>query len=420
MAQETAEKMQDTKPGEDATENQGRVLEGIRVLDIGTMVAGPVSATLLGEFGAEVIKIEKPDGGDSTRNVGPYVEGESLWWQVEGRNKKSLTLDLRKPEGQNILREMVKKCDVLIENFRPGTLSRWGLDYEELSAINPRIVMCSVSGFGQTGPYSQRAGYDRIGLAFGGLMHITGYPDRPPIRPGTATADYQSALFAALGVMLALYARDAGGAKGKGQHIDLALYESVFRFTDILATAYDKFGVVRERQGNLHFAAAPGEHFEMADGRFLILTCSSDGVFRRICEAIGQPELVTDERFRTHDARWKRIAEINGILADWVRSHDPVHVTEALDAAGTPYTVALTIEDIFKDPQYAARENIAEITHATMGKLRMPGVVPKLSLTPGGITAPGPGLGEHTDALLRGLLGLSDESIAALRSNGIV
>ncbi len=420
MAQETAEKMQDTKPGEDATENQGRVLEGIRVLDIGTMVAGPVSATLLGEFGAEVIKIEKPDGGDSTRNVGPYVEGESLWWQVEGRNKKSLTLDLRKPEGQNILREMVKKSDVLIENFRPGTLSRWGLDYDELSAINPRIVMCSVSGFGQTGPYSERAGYDRIGLAFGGLMHITGYPDRPPIRPGTATADYQSALFAALGVMLALYARDAGGAKGKGQHIDLALYESVFRFTDILATAYDKFGVVRERQGNLHFAAAPGEHFEMADGRFLILTCSSDGVFRRICEAIEQPELVTDERFRTHDARWKRIAEINGILADWVRSHDPVHVTEALDAAGTPYTVALTIEDIFKDPQYAARENIAEITHATMGKLRMPAVVPKLSLTPGGITAPGPGLGEHTDALLRGLLGLSDESIVALRSNGIV
>lgn len=420
MTQQSAGSQQYDASGDLGAHASVGVLKGVRVLDIGTMVAGPVAATLLGEFGAEVIKIEKPNGGDSTRNVGPYVEGESLWWQVEGRNKKSLTLDLRKPEGQQILRQLVEQSDILIENFRPGTLSRWGIDYDELSTINPKLVMCSISGFGQTGPYSQRAGYDRIGQAFGGLMHITGYPDRPPIRPGTAVADYQSALFAALGVMFALYARDAGGANGRGQHIDLALYESVFRFTDILAPAYDKLGIVRERQGNLHFAAAPGDHFEMSDGRFLILTCSSDGVFRRICEAIEQPELALDERFRTHDARWKRIAEINGIVAEWVRSASPEHVTKALDRAGAPYTIALTIADIFEDPHYAARQSIAEVIHAKMGTLRMPAVVPKLSLTPGSIAAPGPDLGEHTEVLLRQILGLSDEAIASMRSNGIV
>ena len=420
MPDTTADASRKEEPADAGARDRLPALQGVRVLDIGTMVAGPVAATLLGEFGAEVIKIEKPDGGDSTRNVGPYVEGQSLWWQVEGRNKKSLTLDLRKPEGQQVLRGLVERSDVLIENFRPGTLLRWGLGYDDLSRLNPGLVMCSVSGFGQTGPYSQRAGYDRIGQAFGGLMHITGYPDRPPIRPGTAMADYQSALFAALGVMLALYARDAGGAQGRGQHIDLALYESVFRFTDILAPAFDKLGIVRERQGNLHFAAAPGEHFEMADGRFLILTCSSDGVFRRICEALGQPGLAMDERFRTHDARWKRIAEINGIVAEWVRGNEPAHVTAALDRAGAPYTVALTIADIFADPQYAARQSIAEIVHATMGTLRMPAVVPKLSLTPGAIATPGPDLGQHTDTILQEVLDLSGEDISQLRANGIV
>lgn len=396
------------------------VLDGIRVLDIGTMVAGPVAATLLAEFGAEVIKIEKPDGGDSTRAVGPFCEGGSLWWQVEGHNKKSVTLDLRKPRGQELLLDLARGSDVLIENFRPGTLERWGIGPEQMQKVNPGLIVCRVSGFGQTGPYRERAGYDRIGQAFGGLMHITGYPDRAPIRPGTAIADYQSALFAAFGTLLALFARDTGRTGGKGQEIDLALYESIFRFTDILVPAFDKFGMVRQRQGNLHFAAAPGEHFRMKDDRYLILTCSSDGVFARICKAMGRPELAQDERFRNHEGRWKHIGDLNGMIADWVAATEPAELLPALDGAGAPYTVALTIADIFADPQYAARENIVSVPHPAMGEVKMPGVVPKLSLTPGAITTPGPSLGEHTDEVLRSLLGLSDADLATLRADGII
>jgi len=396
------------------------VLDGIRVLDIGTMVAGPVAATLLAEFGADVIKIEKPEGGDSTRAVGPFCEGGSLWWQVEGHNKKSVTLDLRRKRGQEILLDLASKCDVLIENFRPGTLERWGIGPQEMQAVNPGLIICRVSGFGQTGPYRERAGYDRIGQAFGGLMHITGYPDRAPIRPGTAIADYQSALFAAFGTLLALYARDTDRTGGKGQEIDLALYESIFRFTDIMVPAFDKFGLVRQRQGNLHFAAAPGEHFRMKDDRYLVMTCSSDGVFARICKAMGRPEMAQDERFRNHEGRWKHITELNAMIADWVAATDAAELLPALDQAGAPYTVALTIADIFADPQYAARENIVSVPHPAMGEVKMPGVVPKLSLTPGAITSPGPSLGQHTDEVLRNMLGLSDADLAALRENGII
>ena len=393
-------------------------LAGVRVLDLGTMIAGPVAATLLGDFGAEVIKIEQPKGGDPIRSNGPQVEGEGLWWNVEGRNKRSVTLDLRQPEGQRILRELAAKADVLVENFRPGTLDRWNISYEALRAINPRLVMLSVSGYGQTGPYAPRAAYDRIGLAFAGLLHVTGYPDRPPLRPGTAMADYQSAILGAFAVMVALFHRDARG--GTGQHVDASLFESIFRFTDVLVTAYDKMGISRERRGNLHFAAAPGEHFETSDGRYLVITVSSDGIFRRLCDAMGQPELTDDERFSSHNVRWQNIEAINGIVGKWIKTSPVSEVTAALDAKGLAYSLVYSAADIVADPHYAARGSIATIDHPRIGPIKGQAPQPHLSGTPAPPLRAAPSLGEDTDAVLRGLLGLSTEDVTRLRAEGIV
>lgn len=301
-------------------------LANLKVLDLGTMIAGPVACTLLADFGAEVIKVERPGAGDPLRHIGPFVEDESLYWNVEARNKKSITLDLRKPEGQALARQLATKVDVVVENFRPGTLAAWGLDYAALAAVNPKLVMLSISGFGQTGPYAQRAAFDRIALAFSGVLHISGFPDRPPVRPGITLADYQAALFGAYAVMMAVYHRDANG--GTGQHIDLGLYESVFRFTDTLAPAYDRLGHVRQRQGNLAAAAAPGDVFESSDGRYLVLTMSNDAMFDRLCTAMGKPAMAHEPRYATHRQRWNHVAELNGIVAEWIRSL-PVATLEA-------------------------------------------------------------------------------------------
>lgn len=392
-------------------------LSGIRVLDLGTMVAGPVAATLLGDFGAEVIKIEQPKSGDPIRTNGPAVDGESLWWNVEGRNKKSVTLDLRKPEGQSVLKQLAAKADVLVENFRPGTMDRWSIGYQVLRKVNPRLIMLSISGYGQTGPYAQRAAYDRIALAFSGFLNITGEPDRPPLRPGTAMADYQSAVLGAFSVMMALYHRDACG--GNGQQIDLSLYESVFRFTDVLITAYDKLGLVRERRGNLHFAAAPGEHFETTDGRYLVLTVSSDGLFRRLCEAIGRPELPNDPRFSSHANRWQNIIEINELVGTWIKSRPTQDICEALDRHGLAYSIVYTPADILADPHYAARSSVATVETPRIGPLKMPAPQPRLSETPARAIEPAHALGEDTEAVLLGC-GLSVEEISRMRRQGIV
>jgi crotonobetainyl-CoA:carnitine CoA-transferase CaiB-like acyl-CoA transferase len=398
--------------------NAKGLLDGIRVLDLGTMIAGPVAATLLGDFGAEVIKVEQPQGGDTIRSNGPICEGQSLWWHVEGRNKRSITLDLRVPEGQALLRRLVAKADVLVENFRPGTLERWGLGYAALQAANPNLVMLSVSGYGQTGPNAQRAAYDRIALAFAGFLHITGEADGPPLRPGTAVADYLGALMGAFAVMLALYHRDARG--GQGQHIDLALFEAVFRFSDVLITAYDKLGVVRERRGNLHFAAAPGNHFRTQDGRYLVLTVSNDGIFRRLCEAMQTPELLADPRFGSHALRWQHIEAINARVGEWIAGRPVDEVCARLDAHGLAYSLVYTAADIAVDPHYAARETIATVATRVLGDLKMPAPQPRLSATPAGPLRPAPDLGQDTDAVLSDLLGLGREAIDRLRSAGVV
>jgi len=393
-------------------------LAGIKVLDLGTMIAGPVAGTLMADFGAEVIKVEQPGVGDTIRGVGPFSKGESLWWNVDGRNKKSITLDLRQARGQEILRKLVKEVDVVVENFRPGTLEKWNLDYENLSGVNPRLIMLSVSGFGQSGPLANRAGYDRIGLAFSGVMGMTGFADRPPVRVGTSIADYSTALMGAFSVMMALYYRDVRG--GEGQQIDLALYESMFRFSDSMVAAFDQLGLIRERTGNVHFGAAPGSTFETSDGRYTIMTISGDTLFRRLCMAMEKQEMTDDPRYANHELRFGHIEELNQIVADWMKNTPAQQVHEALQANGIPFSTVLTVEDIAKHPQYKARENIVTIEHPKLGPLRMQGIVPKMSRTPGKISSAAPAVGEHNQELYRRLLGYGMSELEQLRTERVI
>lgn len=397
-------------------QDRGGPLAGIRVIELGTMIAGPVAATLLGDFGAEVIKIEPPGVGDPIRHSGPFVGEESLYWNVEGRSKRSVTLDLRLPEGQAVLRALVLHADVLVENFRPGTMERWGLDYARLRECNPRLIMLSTSGFGQTGPNAARPAYDRISLAFAGFLNMTGYADRAPIRPGTALADYQAALLGAFSLMIALYDRDRAG--GTGQQIDLSLFEAVFRFTDVMITAYDKLGTPRNRSGNRHFAASPGDHYLSADNKYVAMTVAANNVFRRLCEAIGRAELADDERFSSHIKRVENFDAINGIMIDWFLARSAARATAALEQFGVPHSLIFTPADIAIDPHYAARGAIAELDHPVIGKLRLPAIQPHFSSGPAPEMRPAPALGADTEAVLADILGMSSDEIVSLRACG--
>jgi crotonobetainyl-CoA:carnitine CoA-transferase CaiB-like acyl-CoA transferase len=392
-------------------------LQGLRILDLGTMIAGPVACTVLADFGAEVIKIEEPRAGDTLRQIGPFAEGESLYWNVEARNKKSVTLDLKQPAGRELMLRLVAQADAVVENFRPGVMARLGLAYEDLRRVNPRIVLLSVSGFGQTGPYAQRAGYDRIAQAFGGLLHVTGFADRPPVRPGVSIADYQTALFGALSLMMALHHRDARG--GPGQHIDLALYESVYRFTDVITAAYDRLGQVRERQGNLGIAGAPGDHFPTSDGRYLVLTISNDPMFRKLCAAMGRIDLADSPQYATHALRWQHIVDINRIVGDWILSQQVDALCRALDGFGLAYSLILSIDEICADPHYQARESIQTVAHPRLGTLRMQGVGPRFSATPAAALRAAPCLGQDNREVLGGL-GVDDAMLARLERDGVI
>lgn len=393
-------------------------LAGIRVLELGTMIAGPVVATLLSDFGAEVIKVEQPGGGDPIRQIGPFCKGEGLWWNVEGRNKKSVTLDLHHSDGQALLRRMVRQADVLVENFRPGTMARWNLGWEDLKQENPALVMVSVSGYGQSGPYSPRPAFDRIALAFSGMLNITGFPDRAPVRPGVAMADYQAALFGAFAAMIALFHREARG--GTGQHVDVSLYESVFRFTDIMVTAADKIGVKRTRRGNLHFAAAPGDHFETCDGRHIVITVSNNALFVKLCHAMGQPTLAADERFCTHDVRWKHIEEINGIVGAWIKSMPVTDVLGILEKSALPHSLVFSVDDILADPHYAERGSIATLEHPRIGPLKMPAASPRFSAMSARDMQAAPELGQHNTEVYAGLMGLDAQALRDMQANGVI
>jgi crotonobetainyl-CoA:carnitine CoA-transferase CaiB-like acyl-CoA transferase len=394
------------------------LLSGLRILDLGTMVAGPVACTLFGDFGAEVIKVEVPRRGDTVRDLGPFVDGKCLYWSVEARNKKSITLDLRQPEGRELLLDLIMQADAVVENFRPGTLEKWGLGYEVMRERNPNLVLLRISGFGQTGPYRERAGYDRIALAFGGLMGITGHADRPPVRIGTSIADYQSAILGAFALMMAIYHRDLHG--GGGQEIDLAMYESIIRFTEVLVPEYDRTGVVRERSGNKHFAAAPGEHFRTSDGRYLILTISADAGFHRLCKAMGRDDWASDPRLATHGKRWAHVDELNHALAEWIAAQPVDQLCRTLDEAKLAYSFIYSVADIMNDPHYQARGTITTVHDPQIGPVRMAGVVPKFSGTPEKPIESAPDLGQHNEEIYGELLGLSAERIAALSQAGVL
>jgi crotonobetainyl-CoA:carnitine CoA-transferase CaiB-like acyl-CoA transferase len=393
-------------------------LAGIRILDLGTRIAAPFAATLLADFGAEVIKVELPGRGDFMRGIGPFADGYSLWWAVEGRGKKSITLDLRKLAGQELLKRLVAVSDVAVENFQPGTLEQWGLGYETLRAIQPGLILTRASVYGQSGPYRDRPGLDRNGIGFGGLLYITGYRDRPPVRPGIIISDYLTGVFNAFAIMMALYQRDVH--RGGGQWVDLSLYESVFRILEHTVTAYDRLGVVRERDGNRLRNSAPLDNWETKDGEFVCIVAAGDGLFPRLAHAMGRDDLLRDARFATFEARVQHADEINAIVGEWVLQHTAAEIEATLVAQQVPVTRAHSIADIFADPHYAARADIVSVDDPTIGPLRMQAVYPRLSATPGRIQRGAPKLGEHNAEIYGELLGLTAQEIDALRADAVI
>jgi len=393
-------------------------LAGLRVLDLATFLAAPFCATLLADFGAEVIKVELPGEGDSLRALGRRKGHSSLYWAQEARNKLAITCNLRVPEGQEIVRGLVKHCDILLENFRPGTLERWGLGYEELRAINPGLIMARISAYGQTGPLSPRPGFGRIALAFAGLSYITGEPDGPPLTPGSPTiADYVAGLFAAFGVLAAKQYRDR---TGEGQVVDVALYESVFRILEDAAITYDAFGVVRERMGRAMHSAVPHSHYPTADGKWVAIACTNDRMWQRLARAMGRPELGTDPRYATMERRVAERATVDGWVEAWTRSLPLKQLLSILDAEEVPAGPIYSIADIFEDRHYRERGTITEVHDPDLGTVRMPGVLPRLSRTPGRIRHLGRPLGADTDRVLRELLGYDEATIADLRTRGVI
>jgi crotonobetainyl-CoA:carnitine CoA-transferase CaiB-like acyl-CoA transferase len=391
-------------------------LQGIRVLELAQVVAGPFCGTLMAEFGAEVIKTEMPGRGDDLRRLGPSEEGCSYWFAVDNRNKKLMTLDLHVAKGQDIVRKLVAKCDVVLENFRPGVLERWGLGWEALHAINPRLVMARITAFGQTGPLNQGPGYAAIGSAFGGTWYVNGSADRPPARPTPVYPDYMTGLFTAFGVMAALRHRDA---TGEGQWIDAALYESAFRVMEFTATMYGRQGIVRER-GGLQHAGWPGGAFETQDGKWIVFTAPAQHLFQRLCAMIGQPDLPRDPRFASAAERPKNIGAILELMTRWFSARPFDKAMAELKASDIPHSPIMSMADIFADPHYRARQMLIDVPAEGLGHLLQPGVVPRLSLTPGRVTHAGAALGRHTDEILSGVLGLTADEIVSLRAERVV
>ncbi len=393
-------------------------LQGLRVLDLATFIAAPFCATLMSEFGAEVIKVEMPGQGDPLRQLGEKHNGVGLMWAQEDRNKKGITCDLRNPRGQEIIKELVKQSDVLVENFRPGTIERWNLGYDVLEEVNPRLVMVRISAYGQTGPYRHKAGFGRVAQAFGGLTYLAGYPDLPPVNPGSATiADYLAGLFAAFSTMVALEERHR---TGKGQCIDISLFEGIFRIMDNLASAYDKLGIVRERIGTGTAHTVPHNHYPTRDGKWVAIACTSDRIFRRLAKAMGQEELGEDPRYSTGAARVQHREEVDGMVSEFTSSYDMDDLTDLLDTEEVPVGAINNIADIFQNPQFQARGSIIEVDDPVLGTVKMPGVVPRLSRTPGQVEHLAPSLGQHNDEIYGGLLGYGPEKIASLKEEGVI
>src|SRR6478672_4242081 len=385
-------------------------LDGLKVLDLGTRIAAPFCAGLLGEQGAEVIKIEQPGTGDFMREIGPFTEeGYSLFWAVEGRGRRSVTLNLRTPRGQELFRSLAATADVVVENFRPGTLERWNI---APGALDPRLVVVRISSFGQDGPNSHRPGLDRVGIGYGGLLHLTGYPDRPPVRVGVTISDYLTGVFAAHAAVAALYARDARG--GDGVVIDAALYGAVLRVLEWTLAAYDRLGIVRSREGNRLANSAPLDNYPTADGKYVCIVAGSDANFSRLCKAMGQPELIDDPRFAKLADRAARSDEINNLVADWTRSLPATEVEAACVEHDVPVATAYSAVDIFGDPHVAARGDLVTVDDPVIGAVRQQAPFPRFVGTQPVAPSGAPRLGEHTREVLSSLLDLSDADLDRL------
>jgi len=391
-------------------------LQGIRVLELGSLIAGPFCAKTLADFGAEVIKVEPPGDGDPLRRWRRMRNGVSLWWHVQSRNKKSITLDLRKPEGQAVVRRLARASDVMIENFRPGALERWNLGWDVLKAENPKLILVRISGYGQTGPYRARPGFAAIAEAFGGLRYVTGFPDRPPVRPNLSIGDTLASLHGVIGALLALHHLKNGG---QGQVIDVALYESVFNVMESLLPEYDAQGVVRERSGSALPGIAPSNLYPCNDGSYVLIAGNADSLYQRLMTAIGREDLRDDPGLARNDGRAARMGEIDDAIAAWTVERTQDAVLAAMDKAEVPAGRIYSAADIAADPHYAARGMIESIVAADGEPLKVPGIVPKLSATPGAIRSTAPALGEHTDEVLRGA-GYADAEIAELREKKIL
>jgi succinyl-CoA:(S)-malate CoA-transferase subunit A len=405
----------------DANAEEGPLpLSGVRVLDLGTFLAGPHAASIFGEFGAEVLKIEHPVAGEPMRAFGSPTArpGQTLAFLTEARNRKSVTLDLRQAEGRALFLRLIEKSDVLIENFRPGTLEDWGLSWEVLREANPGLVFLRVSGYGQTGPYRKRSGFAHVAHAYSGLSYLAGFPGETPVVPGTAPlGDYISGLYGAIGILLALRHREK---TGRGQIIDVAIFEALFRTLDELAAAYGLFGTIREREGAGSFVAVPHGHFRCRDDKWVAIACTTDRMFERLAEAMGRPELADEDMYGIQKNRLAARPAVNAMIEAWVASKDRVDIMQRCLDAQVPAGNVNSIEDIFQDEHFKARGTLASVDVPGIGEVVVPGVLPHLSRTPGRISGLGPPLGNATTEVLRDLLGLLDDEIEALRESRVI
>jgi crotonobetainyl-CoA:carnitine CoA-transferase CaiB-like acyl-CoA transferase len=398
-----------------------RPLEGLRVLELGSLIAGPFATRIMAEFGAEVIKVERPGAGDPLR-VWRYVDPRtetSLWWALQSRNKKLVTLNVGHQDGQALAKRLAAEADILVENFKPGTLEKLGLGWDALHELNPRLILVRVSGYGQTGPYKDRPGFANIGEAMGGIRYVTGEPGRAPVRSGISLGDSLASLYAVIGALIAVHARDVLG-RGEGQVVDVALYEAVFNLMESMVPEFDVAGIVRERTGSSLPGITPSNTYCSGDGSYVAIGGNSDAIFKRLMKAIGRPELGEVPRYRTNADRTEHAEELDTLIEEWVQLHPTGEILRILDEAAVPVGPIYSVDDIVEDEQYHAREMLLETEIEGIGPVKMPGLVPKLSETPGGVEWYGGLLGAHNEDVYSGLLGLSAEEIERLSEEGVI
>jgi crotonobetainyl-CoA:carnitine CoA-transferase CaiB-like acyl-CoA transferase len=394
-------------------------LAGLKVLEMGSLIAGPFAGRIFAEFGAEVIKVEPPVTGDPLRKWRKLHNGTSLWWYVQSRNKKSISVNVKIDEGKQIIRDLVKEVDIVLENFRPGVMEKWGFSYEELKEINPGIIMVRVSGYGQDGPYRDKAGFGSIGEAMGGLRYLTGYPDRPTTRVGISIGDSVAALYAVIGTMVAVYHRDVKGT-GEGQCIDVALYEAIFSLMESMVPEYDVFDYIRERSGSTLPGIAPSNTYRCLHDKYIVIGGNGDAIFKRLMTVIGRADLAEDPRFLTNDGRVKEADYLDQLIELWTSQLELKDALKLLDQAGVPAGPIYSVKDIVEDEHVQSRNLIESVEIGDLGKVKIPGIIPKLSATPGKTEWIGPTLGEHSQEVLRDMLRYSEEAITSLKVSGVI